>query len=226
MAFLKKLSKIDDKTKYGVYGWIRKAEQELQLRHIPLMISSICILYYHEDDMFDIVSKHIKLSNDRKVITKLSGMVGADNTNYGTIAVSSNTNNIHRWDFKIREMAGNMLIGITDSTAMEPNTSIVHNTGKKCYRDNSYALWINSGVVYNGTKGWDMSDSYGVANLKKISIILNLQTSILSYLYNDRVKIKKIQNIQKRDGIKLKMFVILRSKDDCIELVNFTNKYL
>ena len=39
MSFLKKLSKIDDKTKYGVHGWIRKAEKELQLGHIPLMIS-------------------------------------------------------------------------------------------------------------------------------------------------------------------------------------------
>ena len=91
-SFLKKLSKIDTRTKYGVYGWIRQAEQELQLRHVPLMISSICILYYHKDEIFDIVSKDVKLSMDGKSITKLC--TGCKNTNYGINKIASNTDNV------------------------------------------------------------------------------------------------------------------------------------
>ena len=79
----KKLSQIDDKTKYGVYGWIRKAGQELELNHVPLMISSICILYYCQDEIFDIVSTHVTKSADGKSITASEN--SWHNTNYGII---------------------------------------------------------------------------------------------------------------------------------------------
>ena len=45
MSTFRKIREIDDKSKYGVYGWIRRAEQELELPHIPQIITSICILY-------------------------------------------------------------------------------------------------------------------------------------------------------------------------------------
>ena len=82
MSLLKKLQKIDDQTKYAVYGWLRKAEEELNLNHIPLMISSICILYYHMEEIFQLIPYHIKLSDDNKCITKLSTF-GWGNTCYG-----------------------------------------------------------------------------------------------------------------------------------------------
>ena len=71
-SLLKKLSKIDNKTKYVVYGWIRRAEDKLELGHIPMMISSICILYYHQDEIFHIVSKNVKVSKDRKSLIKVN----------------------------------------------------------------------------------------------------------------------------------------------------------
>ena len=71
-SLLKRLSTIDDKTKYGVYGWIREAEKELKSSQIPLMISSICILYYHEYDTFEIVPDNTRISCNGKCITKIN----------------------------------------------------------------------------------------------------------------------------------------------------------
>ena len=92
-SLLKRISKVDTKTKYGIYGWIRRAEQELQLIHIPMLISSICILFYHEEEFFDIVSKKVKKSIDGKCITTMKS--SKHNSNYGITEIASNT------DFKL-----------------------------------------------------------------------------------------------------------------------------
>ena len=93
-SLLKRLSEIDDKSKNGVYGWIRKAEEELQLGYIPLMISSICILYYYEDEIFEIASKDVKLSKDGKSIIKIAAHCDFCNMNFGKVEIISNTDNI------------------------------------------------------------------------------------------------------------------------------------
>ena len=55
-SLLKKLSKIDDRTKLTVYGWIRQQEKSLRLRNIPSMITAICILYARDDEIFEIIN--------------------------------------------------------------------------------------------------------------------------------------------------------------------------
>ena len=70
-SWLKQLSKIDIRTKHTVHGWIRKAEQELQIGYIPNMIRSICIIYIRDDDIFEVTSDKIKLSKHNKMITKI-----------------------------------------------------------------------------------------------------------------------------------------------------------
>ena len=60
--------KIDNRTKYGVYGWIREAEKELQLSDIPDAVCMVIILFYRYDDSFDIYDESIKLSDDQKMI--------------------------------------------------------------------------------------------------------------------------------------------------------------
>ena len=53
-SWLKKLSKIDDRTKLAVYGWVSNEERLLHLNHIPIMISSICVLYFYDDEIFEV----------------------------------------------------------------------------------------------------------------------------------------------------------------------------
>ena len=67
MAF-KQLSKIDKKTKLAVHGWIRNKEKTLRLRHIPSMINAICIVYFHDDEIFEIIGDDIKLSTNKKLV--------------------------------------------------------------------------------------------------------------------------------------------------------------
>ena len=51
------LSKVDKRTKYSVYGWIREYEKALNLSTIAHIISSISILYFRDDGIFDIEDK-------------------------------------------------------------------------------------------------------------------------------------------------------------------------
>ena len=63
---LKQLSKIDKRTKYSVYGWIREEEKALKLSKIPSMISAMFILYFREDEIFGVIrNDHFKLSDTK-----------------------------------------------------------------------------------------------------------------------------------------------------------------
>eukprot|EP01084_Bolivina_argentea_P297692 512906_1 len=100
---LKLLSKIDKRTKYVVFGWIRNNEKTLQLSHIPVMISSICILYFRDDEIFAITGTKVKLSNNKKCIEKIKKEMAWGNSSYGINEISSKDNIVCQWDLKINK---------------------------------------------------------------------------------------------------------------------------
>ena len=53
-----------------VYGWIREMEKELQLNDIPVEITRICVDYYKEDEIFEIMGKNMEFSKDGKIVTR------------------------------------------------------------------------------------------------------------------------------------------------------------
>ena len=73
---LKKLQDIDNRIKCTVCGYVREHQsmiesQEYNLfNNIPILIPSICTLYYDPNDYF-IANKKVKLSKDRKTILGL-----------------------------------------------------------------------------------------------------------------------------------------------------------
>ena len=217
-SVLKRLSKIDNKTKYGVYGWIRKAEQELQLSHIPSSISDICILYYYQDEIFHIVSKQVKVSEDGRSITKIRG--GWANTNYGITEIESNTNNIYRWDFNMKKLQSyHVMIGIMDSKYINPDSYFMNTGAKNC----SYIQW-GIGWTYETKNGsWPRSsaneDWMFQHDGDKVSMILDLSQSKLTFIINDKVTINAYDDIKKSDDIKYRMFVTMWNRDDCVEIV-------
>ena len=96
---LKLLKQIDKRTKCTVYGWIRELEAALNIPHIPTMISSICILYFREDEIFSTISQNgSELSQNKKMITKMDIDHDNDNNNYGLIMAPSNGDCIYKWD--------------------------------------------------------------------------------------------------------------------------------
>ena len=105
MSLLRRLKNIDNRTKSSVYGWIRRAEQELQLCHISQMISSICILYRETEDYFGVYGEKIQLSKDKKsVIKPVDAEPGGLQLNYGSIVIASNSKAVCRWKLKIKQI--------------------------------------------------------------------------------------------------------------------------
>ena len=102
---LKLLSKTDNYTKYIVYGWIRAAEKDLRMGHVPMAIDVICILYYRDDDIFDVrACENVTVSENKKSIICISSL-GHNNIccNYGITQILSKDDIICRWDLKINK---------------------------------------------------------------------------------------------------------------------------
>ena len=212
------LSKIDPRTKVGVYGWIRKAEKELRLTHIPSEISDICVLYYYQYEIFDVVSIQVKVSEDRRSIAKLSG--GWNNTNYGIMEIESNTNNIYCWDFKMKKLHSyHVMIGIMDKKYMNADRYFLRDAKKV-----TYCQW-GAGYTFNTMKGKWPSQSLDREHLfqqgDKVSMRLDLSESKLTFVINDRVQINAYNDIPKSDEIQYKMFVTMWNRDICVEILNF-----
>ena len=72
LALLNQLTKIDDRTKHAVYGWIREKQQSLNLNNIPNMITAICILFFRKDERFEVVDdERLQFSSNLKRVTRL-----------------------------------------------------------------------------------------------------------------------------------------------------------
>ena len=102
-SLLKQLSQIDLRTKCSVYGWIREAEKELTVEHIPLMLASICVVYVGkiDDEIFGIVGEGVNLGKNNKKITKSEARQGIRVYNYGIIEIPSNSNVSCEWILKM-----------------------------------------------------------------------------------------------------------------------------
>ena len=211
----KKLSKIDKKTKYSVYGWIRQVEQELRLSHIPLMVSSICILYYVEDEIFNQISDTVKISKNGKCITKSKGTDSSwGNTNYGAIKIASNSQDVYRWEMKFTSTNSlEIIIGITNTT--DPNKRFNNSINQI-----GYAL-CQDGDVYDG-KEWHIEHYRPTHN--KIRMELDLKNGKLSFFGDDSEYGIVIQNIQNSEDITYRMFVSMYNENEAVEIINFSKQ--
>ena len=222
-SLFKKFSKIDKRTKYGVYGWIRKAENELKLSNVPLMIQSICILYFYEDEIFNVFGTGIDVSKDKKSITK--SMCGWTNNSYGITKIQSNTNNVYEWEFIIKnrsDIERGIIIGI--SNAHKPNIMLMDHMAENEY---SYAHCCDGDTFNRYGNQWDWKKTHPQHVLwwtdDKITMTLNLATAQLIFFVNDEQKIR-IENIVKGNDITYRMFVSMYFVNECVQLLKFTKK--
>ena len=220
------LSNMNQKTKYCVYGWIRKAEEELQLGYFPIVLSKLCVLYYKEE-MFSIIGSDIQRSDDLRRITKKC-IHGFLNNSYGSVVIDSNSNHTYQWDIKIHRDSeihgppirrGGVMIGISTSLVPnkyihwyenEPNVSnafsyILRSTMK--YRDKQYTWWKEQGITY---KTGDV-----------ISFILNLSEREISVKLNHEDHGIMFKDIARSADIKYRLIVSLSDPNNSVELINF-----
>lgn len=212
----KLLSKIDKKTKYCVYGWVREMEKELKIQHVPMMISGITILYFRDDEIFNAVTKNVKLSNNNKCITKCGDTGNVIGVGYGIIEVPSMSDMKYKWSFQINKSENShVVIGIIDS--------------KKNINDNDYPVF----GVYLITDN-DIMKSDGVrcftgtgaryTNNDIFSLILDLQNMKVDICINDKEQDIAFDNITKGIDIKYRLFVALLQHSESVEIIidNFT----
>ena len=233
-SFLKRLSKIDDRIKYGVYGWIRKAEQELNQQHVPLMISSIIILYFHEEEIFDEITKDlIKSKNDKCVtIVRSTGDIGVANA-FGIITIDSTDYGKYRWDLKmfpVREMTRgcgyDCIVGITsiEKGKYGDLNRILWNN----YEATNYLYSGSVGSIYSPSRSWSSSSSssfYGAhMRQNKISICLDLEKRQMGFIVDGYDRGNVFKHIKVGKDIKYRLVISLRNKNDSIEIVRFQKK--
>lgn len=219
-SFFDRLNEIDDRTRYGVYGWIRRASSELELGHIPLRIQSICILYFAVDERFEIIGRDIKLSNDNMTATKNSDSISSwKSMTYGAKEIQSKNDCIYIWEFTISSLYGHaIVIGI--SNKQRPNEQL-HQTPMP-YGEYTYG-YCSDGDRFGG-KYWGFGEHYTmIENGDKVTMELDLVEGRLIFYINDKHKIV-IEDIKKSDHIKYRMLVSICNPGESVQILQFYTK--
>ena len=214
----RKLIKIDDRSRYGVYGWIRKAEMDIKIGNIPLIIQSICLLYFYEEEMFDVINKHVQSSDNKKCITKMK-INGWTNNNYGIIQIPSNTDNKYEWNLKVKHLKyTGMRLGISDS--IRSNTYLYNDSDQT---NTYYMIWAMGATIHqniNGFSEW----SWNVTEIKQndeLSLVLDLKNAeIILSINNSKGKVL-FKNVAKSDSIRYRLTVSLHYVGDSLKILDF-----
>ena len=213
-----KLHQIDHKLKISVYGWIRRAELQLHLQVVPLVVSSICILYLHEEEIFEIIGKHITLSKNKKCITLMRD--DSEYINYGAIEIDSSR--IYKLDLSIYFPIRYGVICVGASNYMDEPFSVYSDFN--LFNDIFIAIKRITGSKINNPE-IESHASFVRINVEKgitnVSIILDISKSsmriiskqakvnqILHKLNNGDIKSFQFMN---NDDIKYKLMAILWS---------------
>ena len=226
MAFnLKLLSKIDQRTKDCVHGWIRGMEKKLNLRHIENIICSICILYNRDIDTFGTVSSTHEISDNKAKLTKVSNDEDWENNNYGLIAIRSHDNKaLYQWDLKIhkdssKQGIGGIVVGISSRVEPEQDVDDIAghhycylNTAKKCVGD----------LTSEGMRWDDYGQPYGGGD--EVSIHLDLYKKFVKFFVNGQDQGIAYANIASNESIEYRLMVSLYYVDDSVEILGFTKQ--
>eukprot|EP01084_Bolivina_argentea_P060851 111167_1 len=230
---LQKVNKIDKQTKYTVFGWIREMEKSFKLTHVPMMLKSICILYYIDDEIFD--EAYVTGS-----WTHLSGMCFGPHCHYGALKINSNSDNICRWDLMIKPSrsvwrkngSNRITIGIS---SFLPNMSM-----NNCYfncpwfeheydeveENIDYYILNQNGCIlkkqydtdeFDGRYHWhkwnwfNYGNGFGTNDL--VSILLNIEKGEIRFFVNNIDQGIAYKNIKKSNLISYRLFVTLQEGD-------------
>lgn len=223
----KKMKEIDINTKYAVYGWIRKAEKELSLMNVPVMLQNICCIYF-EREIFVAAPEEIQTSDNNRNITKTKYKKGGIWCShiYGWQKISSLSNVKCRWDLKIRSISDNnnmFTIGISSGTILRSDfkTSEI-SKGYSYQMTSSFDVLVTERgqerVIYD-TGLWEV-DRFKTDDI--ISVILDVKHGKLQFEYNNQAL--HTVKISKGKGIEYRLMVIMRRTKKSVELLKFSKE--
>ena len=230
-SLFKKLSTIDTRMKYGVYGWIRKAERELIVRHIPQMISCICILCFDEDEEFKVAGEQIEISKGIKRISIIKQEGWKWWAAFGTVKIHYMNGCKYEWYLDINTSSAKYVIGLTSS--WDSNL------------DQSGAFWNNPGIQYlyfadgiystiycQKRKRWkDYAYTYCDELLKvKLSMNLDLKKGEIRFIIDGEDQGIAHRNVEMNEDTEYRLMVALQQdwfyedNSDYVEIISFTKK--
>ena len=219
MASLKKLGEIDDKTKYSVYGWIRTAENELKLDYIPIMIKSICILYYYDDEVFDVNTSDIdvgEISKNKKIIAKTNCIRWIEY--YGTIRIPSQSCIVCKWDIKIINVIVPGGTCVKFGVASIKGSKRANRLGDIYYVHSNYQ-WCRDHrklqpIIMPRYRSGDM-----------ITVTMDLREKKVTFCNKTRDKSQEIKMDTNDEGLEYRFACALHSEKVSISMDNFTQEF-
>ena len=222
---LKQLNKVNKRTKYSVYGWIREREKKLGLRNIPSMITAICILYFRDNEIFEIIDdEQIQISQYKKTIKKINKDRRWNNNSYGKTKIESMNNAIYEWNIKILNSgaSGNIAIGIAHDggLAIYPSQLIEESFG----HSGIYYMVLDHGNKYSNIRQKHKIEddcNYRFSTGDIVSLRLDLRDSVIKLSVNENDYKVIFKNIKESFNVSYRLFVSLYSVDDSVEILNF-----
>ena len=219
-SLIKQFKKVTDRTKYGVFGWIRRAEKELRLQHIPSMITSIIIVYFGDDDKFDIIGDDMKLSPNKKLLTKRQNDESWHTNGYGMMEISSLSEWSYQWDLRI-EMAPKPNSGIVVGISSTQTPNIDFESNELAFH---YTMMVHSNNMMRIKRSEDRSWRVcGRADQKiqKISIRLDLMEKEIGFFVNDKDRAIVLENVRTDLNMHYRLMASIMRIGDSVEILNF-----
>ena len=224
-SLLKKLHRIPEQSKLGVYGWIRQADEQLNSsQQMPLMICNICILYYFDQDIFDTRAYGVGRSKDYKYIAALNKAQywGGKCNAFGLTEIDSMSDNKYRWDINLEQINHKCVVGII-STKNTQNSKAILNVNYKIWDVwEKNTLRSYDWIAYGGKFE---NQSNGISD-KTVSMHLDLKEKTIRWKGdNANMHSKEIvydKEIETGPDIKYRLAVTMYAKYDCFKIENFT----
>ena len=110
---LKSLLNVDKNTELMIFGFIHRAETEMN-HIIPPLISWTCLIFYWINEYFDIIRNATNVTVDKLSLAARSNTKNWNNSSFGASKIKSTNTGIYKWSLS---KSGNerILIGITDA---------------------------------------------------------------------------------------------------------------
>ena len=231
---LKKLKEIDNKTKNLISGYNKTISKNLShhnlFQHIPLMIHSLCILYYFIPEHFEIEGLYAKISKDKKSVTWTNN--DYESTTYGFMKISSLESNIKcRWSIYVNN--GQNRNGSMISIGISSNNE--YNKDYTAWRMDQYnKLKLYSHYAYNGWAGYTTSN-HGVGNQTEaqsffkgdtIDCVLDLKHKKVTFYKNGLDQNNAFTDIDIGNNIVYRLAISMGSKNNKVTIVKFKKEYI
>lgn len=181
----------------------------LALSNIPSLIVAISILYYRDDEAFEILIDKFRWPIIHKVIGKV--VTNWTGNVYGAFKLPLMDKLYYKWDLRIAKAKNqqSIIIGITSrDSENNPDQFWYSMRGDGQVWDHDYN--VKTGVAF---------DSKDI-----VSLYLDLKHQQIRLGVNDKKEKVIFENITKSNDFKFELHVSLGDTTDCVEMMNFEMK--